>query len=148
MIYALVVTMYTTSGTQNMQYQWTKTITHIGAPSYTNIQTFRIFSGSTLTRISGNTLGYKAFLCIKWSHILFSLTTCNLTCLENQTPSGQSYTLISLCPFSAGLLETLQSMTKTVAAQVKALNKLLSGRAVWSSNIDDKGSDEHLGDEI
>ena len=101
-----------------------------------------------VSSISGNTLGCKAFLHIKRSHILFSLTTCNLTHLENQTPSGQSYTLILLCPFSAGLLEILQSMTKTVAAQVKALDKLLSGRAAGSSNIDDEGSDEHLGDGI
>ena len=45
-------------------------------------------------------------------------------------------------------METLQSMTKTVAAQVKALDKLVSGGAAGSSNIDDEGSDEDLGDEI
>ena len=37
---------------------------------------------------------------------------------------------------------------ETVAAQVKALDKLVSGRAAGSSNIDDEGSDEDLGDEI
>ena len=144
--------MYTNSGAQNAQHQWTETITSVGAPSYINIQAFRTFSGNTLTSIGGNTLGCKAFLRIKRSHILFSLATCNLTRLENQTPAGQSYTLTSTCPFSVDLLATLQSMTKTVATQVKALDKLISGRVTgpscMASNIDDEGSDEELGDEI
>ena len=72
----------------------------------------------------------KAFLYIKQSHILFLLTTCNLTWIENQTPSGQSYTLISTCTFSVGVLVALQSMTKTVVSQVKALDKAISGRQV------------------
>ena len=49
--------------------------------------------------------------------------------------SGQSYTLISIYLLLVGLLVTLQSMIKTIAAQVKALEKLISGRVAWSSCI-------------
>ena len=47
---------------------------------------------------------------------------------------------------------TLQSMIKTIVAQVKALEKLISGRVAWSScivsNIGNEDSDGELGDEI
>ena len=122
--------MYTTSSAQNTQHQWTEAIAHVNAPSYINVQAYWTFAGNTLTSIGGNTHGCKAFLCIKWSHILFSLATCNLTQIENQTPSGQTYKLILTCTFSAGILVTLQSMTKTVVGQVKALDKAISGRQV------------------
>lgn len=108
-------------------------------------------NGNTLTSISGNTLGCKAFLHIKWSHILFLLTTCNLTWIENQTPSGQSYTLISTYTFSVGVLAALQAMTKTVVSQVKALDKAISGKGAGSSqkalNVDED-SDNVSGDEV
>ena len=70
-----VVTMYTTSGAQNAQHQWTETITTVGAPSYINVQAYKTFSSNTLTSTGGSTLGCKAFLCIKRSHILFTLVT-------------------------------------------------------------------------
>ena len=66
----LVVTMYTTSSAQNAQHQWTEMITDVGALSYINIQTFRTFSGNTLTSISGNTLGHKAFYQVITSLVL------------------------------------------------------------------------------
>ena len=143
--------MYTTSGAQNAQHQWTETITHVSAPSYINVQAYWTFAGNTLTSISGNTLGCKAFLHIKRSHILFSLATCNLTQIENQTPSGQTYKLILTCTFSAGILVTLQSMTKTVVGQVKALDKAVSGKAGGSSQralVDEENSDDRSGDEV
>ena len=138
--------MYTTSGAQNAQHQWTETITTAGAPSYINVQAYKTFSGNTLTSTGGNTLGCKAFLRIKRSHILFLLATSNLARFEGQTPSGQSYTLISTCAFSSGILAALQSMTETVVSQVKALDKAISGKVAGSSqkalDVDDEDSDD------
>ena len=143
--------MYTTSGTQNTQHQWTETITNVSMPSYINIQAYRTFSDNTFTSISGNTLSCKAFLCIKWSHILFSLVTSNLIWMENQTPSGQNYTLVLTCPFSTGTFATLQLMIETVVAQVKALDKHVSGRAAGVNqmglNVDDASDKESEGEE-
>jgi len=139
-----VVTMYTTSGARNAQHQWIASITSVSISSYVNIQVYRRFSGDTLSSLSCGLLGCSTFLRIPRTHTLLSLASCTIPRLDQATPAGQPYTLITPPSFAMETLKLLQTRAANILLMVKDLKKLVNGQtSVTEQGGEDSTNSDH-----
>ena len=80
--------------------------------------------------------------------ILFSLASCAISRSDNTTPAGQPYSLATLLPFAASILQLLQSKSAEVHLCIKELKTLIKAKVTTTEagedieKSDEDGSDE------
>ncbi|KAI0067574.1 hypothetical protein BV25DRAFT_1876116 [Artomyces pyxidatus] len=148
-----VLAMYTNSGARGAKHDWISSISSVGAPSYINVQVFRLSYGSTYTSLSCSTLGCSTFLRIPRTHILFSLATA-ISLRKTGCSSDPAYpvSVVALDPFSEGIINILkdrvQAVSDAVAEVIRSSRKprqaLRNGDAEVESHraADETDSDE------
>ncbi|KAH7919930.1 hypothetical protein BV22DRAFT_1199252 [Leucogyrophana mollusca] len=139
-----VLTMYTNSGGRGSQHCWIPCVNRVGIPSYVNIRVFRLSFGCTYSSMSCPPLGASSFMRIPQTHIIFSFATASRDIIIRsiETDNAHPFTLVTLCPFSTGIMQALCHRIHAVHAAVQLLIKARRGGGPVVADALPNGADD------